>query len=147
MHTITRSEQETIDLAIKCANTLVPRDVVLLHGELGTGKTCFVRGLCQGLGGDPSQVHSPTYTIVHEYEIASGNRLVHIDAYRLKGEEELDSIGLEDLLSDTRSIFAIEWPSKIEGSLPTNAIKITIEHVGRQERLITMCQSDSGDMA
>ena len=148
MNTITKSEQETIDLAIEFASTLLANDVILLDGELGAGKTCFVRGLCEGLGGDPTQVNSPTFVIMQEYEVDGGIRLVHIDAYRLSGTEELDTIGWDELLSDPLTIIAIEWPSKITDALPEYAITVSIEHLKEHERLLTIDQSSSsGDNA
>ena len=148
MNTVTNSEQETIDLAIEFASTLLANDVILLDGELGAGKTCFVRGLCEGLGGDPTQVNSPTFVIMQEYEVDGGIRLIHIDAYRLSGTEELDTIGWDELLSDPLTIIAIEWPSKITDALPEHAITVSIEHLKEHERSLTIDQSSSsGDNA
>ena len=135
--TITNSEQETLDVAIQFAQTLLPNAIVLLSGDLGAGKTCFVRGLCEGLGGDPSQVNSPTFVIMQDYDIRNKKRLVHIDAYRLSGAEDLESIGWDELLQDKDTIIAIEWPSKIESAIPENAIEIQIDHVDVHKREIT----------
>lgn len=134
--TITTSEQKTLDFAIQFAKTLQPSDIVLLSGDLGAGKTCFVRGLCEGLGGDPRQVNSPTFVIMQEYDIRDNNRLVHIDAYRLSGTEELESIGWDELLQNENTLIAIEWPSKIAGAIPEHAIEIQIEHVDVHSRRI-----------
>ena len=148
MNKVTKSEQETIQLAIEFAATLVTNDVILLDGELGAGKTCFVRGLCEGLGGDPTQVNSPTFVIMQEYEVGGGIRLVHIDAYRLSGTEELDTIGWDELLSDPLTIIAIEWPTKIADALPEHALTVSIEHLKEHERSLTIDQSSpSGDNA
>ena len=148
MNTVTNSEQETIDIAIEFASTLLANDVILLDGELGAGKTCFVRGLCEGLGGDPTQVNSPTFVIMQEYEVDGGIRLVHIDAYRLSGMEELDTIGWDELLSDPLTIIAIEWPSKITDALPERVITVSIEHLKEHERSLAIDQSSSsGDNA
>ena len=148
MNTVTKSEQETIDLAIDFSSTLLANDVVLLEGELGAGKTCFVRGLCEGLGGDPTQVNSPTFVIMQEYEVRDGIRLIHIDAYRLCGEDDLESIGWDELLNDPLAIIAIEWPSKIANALPDFAIKVSIEHMKEHERSLSIDQSSSsGDSA
>ena len=133
---ISKSEQETIDVAIQLAKSLPTRTILLLEGELGAGKTCFVRGLCEGLGGDPSQVNSPTFVIMQEYEIAKRRRLVHVDAYRLAGEEELETIRWDELLQDTHAIIAIEWPSRIKNAIPEGAISILIDHIDIDSREI-----------
>jgi tRNA threonylcarbamoyl adenosine modification protein YjeE len=135
--TISRSEQETLDFAIQFAKKLSSPAILLLSGELGAGKTCFVRGLCEGLGGDPSQVNSPTFVIMQEYEIQNDQRLVHIDAYRLSGPEELESIGWDELLEDKNAIIAIEWPSRIADAIPEHSNEIRIEHVDLHTRRIS----------
>ena len=132
----TNCEQETIDLAVKYSQKLLPTTMLLLSGDLGAGKTCFVRGLCEGLGGNPMDVNSPTFTIVQEYPIANGKKLIHIDAYRLSGEEELETIGFEELCVDPEAIIAIEWPERIASALPIDAVSISIEHLSDQRRSI-----------
>jgi len=134
--TICKSEQETLEFAISFAKTLEQNAIVALDGELGAGKTCFVRGMCEGLGGDPRQVNSPTFTIMQEYEVANGKRLVHIDAYRLSGEDELQTIGWDELLQDKDAIIAIEWASKIKNAIPHDHISIEIEHIDLHTRKI-----------
>lgn len=134
--TTTKNEQETIDFAIAFAKELTAPAIVLLEGELGAGKTCFVRGLCEGLGGDPRQVNSPTYVIMQEYEIANNLRLVHIDAYRLSGEDDLESIGWDEVLQDQNTIIAIEWASRIQSAIPNCALQVLIEHVDLHTREI-----------
>ena len=134
--TTTKSEQETHDFAIEFAKSLPSSAIIALEGDLGAGKTCFVRGLCEGLGGDPRQVNSPTFTIMQEYVIADGKRLVHIDAYRLSGEDELESIGWDELLQNKDAIIAIEWASKIKSALPHDHISIEIEHIDLHTRKI-----------
>ena len=147
--TITRNEQETLDFAITFAKKLQSGAIVLLEGDLGAGKTCFVRGLCEGLGGDPSQVSSPTYVIMQDYEIQNGCRLVHIDAYRLSGEDELESIGWDELIQNKQTIIAIEWPSRIKGVLPNSAITLQIEHIDLHTREINLASVNysTGDKA
>ncbi|MBC8309220.1 MAG: tRNA (adenosine(37)-N6)-threonylcarbamoyltransferase complex ATPase subunit type 1 TsaE [Phycisphaerales bacterium] len=136
--TTTNSEQETIDFAKQFALSTQTPTIILLEGELGAGKTCFVRGLCEGLGGDPRQVSSPTFAIIQEYTIEKGKRLIHIDAYRLSGEEELESIGWEELLQDNDAIIAIEWASRIKNATPTTAITIDIAHLDISSRELTI---------
>ena len=139
--TISKSEQETIDYAISFAEQLSTPSIILLEGELGAGKTCFARGLCEGLKGDPRQVSSPTFTIVQEYDVANNRRLVHIDAYRLSGEEELESIGWDELLEDKTAIIAIEWPSRIAKAIPDNVTTVQISHLDLNSREIIMAES------
>ncbi len=107
---VTQSEDDTIGEAAALAATLEAGMILLLSGELGAGKTAFVRGLAQGLGVDPSEVTSPTFTLVHEY---GGGRLplIHVDLYRLE-RAELDEIGLDDDLA-ARGVVAIEWPERL----------------------------------
>ena len=126
--TILTGESETLQFAKEFANTIACGSILLLEGDLGAGKTCFVRGLCEGLGGNPSQVSSPTFVIMQEYAIQKGNRLVHIDAYRLSGPEELATIGWDELIEDPDTIIAIEWPSKILSAIPKSAISLELLH-------------------
>lgn len=107
---LTHSEEETMAVARDLAVTLGPGDVVLLSGNLGAGKTAFVRGLAAGLGIDPADVSSPTFTIVHEYR---GSRLTlyHADLYRLE-RTATEDIGLEEMgVND--GVLAIEWPDRL----------------------------------
>jgi tRNA threonylcarbamoyladenosine biosynthesis protein TsaE len=106
--------------------------VVLLSGDLGAGKTAFVRGLAEGLGLDPDVVTSPTFTLVHEYR---GGRLplIHVDLYRLD-TADLAEIGLDDDLA-AAGVMAIEWPERLIRSIP-GAVRIRIEDTGADERLI-----------
>ena len=132
----TNSEQETVALAVELSKTLGNCAIIAIEGELGGGKTCFVRGLCEGLGGDPRQVSSPTFTIMQEYDVAGERRLVHVDAYRLSGEAELASIGWDELLEDPAAIIAIEWPSRIKDAIPSSVVNVTIEHLDPTTRSI-----------
>jgi tRNA threonylcarbamoyladenosine biosynthesis protein TsaE len=126
------SEAETRALAAALARGLAPGEVVLLSGDLGAGKTAFVRGLAEGLGLDPDVVTSPTFTLVHEYR---GGRLplIHVDLYRLD-TADLAEIGLDDDLA-AAGVMAIEWPERLIRSIP-GAVRIRIEDTGADERLI-----------
>ena len=136
--TLLASEQETIAFAKEFASQLQGGSILLLDGDLGAGKTCFVRGLCEGLGGDPRQVSSPTFAILQEYTIEDGLTLIHIDAYRLSGEEELESIGWDEYVADQNVVIAIEWPSNIASAIPSNAILLKFNHVNMYTREITL---------
>lgn len=129
----TRSEEETAGVAHALAAGLRAGDVLLLSGELGAGKTAFVRGLADGLGIPPGEVSSPTFTIVHEYR---GGRLplYHADLYRLDraGTEDL---GLEEMGAD--GVLAIEWPDRLTHEIP-GATSITIETIDESTRRIAV---------
>ena len=135
----TRSETETRHFAQRLAYVARAGDIIGLEGELGAGKTCFVRGLAEGLGIEPAQVSSPTFVLVHEYTPRNGEAtLAHIDAYRMASADDLESIGFSEMLQARDSIIAIEWPSRIVSSLPVDRINVAIEAVGDTERLIRL---------
>jgi len=127
---VTRSEAETASVASALAATLVAGDVILLSGNLGAGKTAFVRALAEGLGIDAEDVSSPTFTLVHEYR---GGRLTlyHVDLYRLE-KAATDDLGLEEL---HRGVLAIEWPDRLSHQLP-GARRVSIEILDGDERRI-----------
>ena len=129
-----RSEAETITIARELAQTLGAGDVVLLSGNLGAGKTAFVRGLAQGLGINPDEVSSPTFTIVHEYR---GGRLAlyHADLYRLE-RTATEDIGLEEMgVKD--GVLAIEWPDRLTHALPS-AVTVNLEIKADDTRQISV---------
>src|SRR3974390_3459970 len=104
-HTFTtQSSADTIDVGRKLVKLLKPPQLLLLRGDLGTGKTTLVKGIAQALdAADPDEVTSPTFTLIHEYQgIREGRpvRLFHLDVYRLEGERQLETLGLDDLLTD-----------------------------------------------
>ena len=133
MTVLTHSEDETAALARDLAATLRAGDVLLLSGNLGAGKTAFVRGLAEGLGLDPRDVSSPTFTLVHEYR---GGRLTlyHVDLYRLE-RAATEDLGLEEL-GARDGVLAIEWPDRLTHSLPA-AKTLHLEIVDDQTRRIT----------
>ncbi len=123
-----RTPEETEALAERLARALGPGSVVALHGELGAGKTCFVRGLARGLGHDPASVSSPTFVIEHRYDAPGRTPLVHLDAYRLRGPEDLPAIGWEELLAEAHAVVVVEWAERIGAALPDHARHITLRH-------------------
>jgi tRNA threonylcarbamoyladenosine biosynthesis protein TsaE len=133
----TREEGETSDVGRRLAQTLAAGSVVLLIGDLGAGKTAFVRGMAEGLGVAPEEVSSPTFTLMQEYR---GGRvpLIHVDLYRLDDSREIDDLGLEEL--GIGSVLAIEWAEKLPRPI-VDAVTVTIEHGGGDERLITVSSS------
>lgn len=128
------SEDGTRAVAAAYAASLLPGAVVLLSGELGAGKTAFVRGLAEGLGLSPDEVTSPTFTLVHEYR---GGRLplIHVDLYRLD-RAELDDIGLDQDLA-AAAVTAVEWPERLARAIP-GAATVRIEDAGGDRRTITI---------
>jgi len=128
----TCSETETAAAGRDFAARVRPGDVVLLTGDLGAGKTAFVRGLAAGLGIDAGEVTSPTFTLIQEY---GGGRLplYHVDLYRLKSIE-VDDLGLDELTSGT-GVTAIEWPDRLPRPFQ-DAIRVRIEHGHDEQRTI-----------
>ncbi|MGH9386379.1 MAG: tRNA (adenosine(37)-N6)-threonylcarbamoyltransferase complex ATPase subunit type 1 TsaE [Vicinamibacterales bacterium] len=134
------SELETRAIAAALASRLGAGDIILLRGDLGTGKTAFVRGLASGLGTDPDEVTSPTFTIVHEYR---GGRLpiVHVDLYRL-GMAELNEIGLDEALAST-GVVAVEWAERLT-RVGEGAITVHINDRGDDRREILISEDARG---
>ena len=129
--TITETEEQTSAAGERLASTLHAGDVVLLFGDLGAGKTAFVRGLARGLGADPEDVSSPTFTLVQEYH--GRLALFHVDLYRLE-EREVDDLGLEELvLAD--GVVAIEWAERWRDR-PDDVIEVSLEDIGDEKRRI-----------
>jgi tRNA threonylcarbamoyladenosine biosynthesis protein TsaE len=130
----THSEAETAAAGRDLAVTLSAGDVVLLYGDLGAGKTAFVRGLAEGLEVPPADVSSPTFTLVQEYR---GGRvpLVHVDLYRLDDSREIDDLGLDEIAAG--AVLAIEWAERLPNP-PGDAIRVSLEHAGEDQRQITI---------
>lgn len=129
----TSSEAETVDAGERLGRTLSAGDVVLLYGDLGAGKTAFVRGLAGGLDADRGDVSSPTFTIVQEYR--GRTTLYHVDLYRLE-PAEIDDLGLEDLVCGD-GVVAIEWAERWRGR-PDDVIDVRLEDVGEERRQISI---------
>ena len=134
----TNSVAETVALGERLAGRFAIGDCIALVGELGAGKTAFVRGLAVGLGiVDERMVSSPTYVLVQEY--AGRIRLYHVDLYRLpSAEDELDNLGLDEMLSD--GVVVIEWADRAENALPGPHWRITIKPTGQTSRQFTLEQ-------
>ena len=130
---VTSTEEETSAVGARLAKNLKAGDVVLLFGDLGAGKTAFVRGLAQGLGADPDDVSSPTFTLVQEYRARVV--LYHVDLYRLEGRE-IDDLGLDELILGD-GVVAIEWAERWSGR-PDDVIEVRIEDLGKEKRSIVV---------
>jgi tRNA threonylcarbamoyladenosine biosynthesis protein TsaE len=136
---VTSTEEETSAAGETLARSLRGGDVVLLYGELGAGKTAFVRGLARGLGADPDDVSSPTFTLVQEYTGPHGT-LYHVDLYRLE-PAEVDDLGLEELVSG-EGVVAIEWAERWRGR-PDDVYEVRIEDIGNEQRRIAIRPASS----
>jgi len=134
----TSSEAETEAAGESLGRSLDAGSVVLLYGDLGAGKTAFVRGMARGVGALPDEVSSPTFTLVQEYA-GTSLTLYHVDLYRLDSAE-VDDLGLDDLL-DSRGIVAIEWAERWPGR-PRRAIDVRLEESGEGRRRIRVARPD-----
>ncbi|MGD8708876.1 MAG: tRNA (adenosine(37)-N6)-threonylcarbamoyltransferase complex ATPase subunit type 1 TsaE [Ectothiorhodospiraceae bacterium] len=136
------SAEHTEALGARIAAALPPAMVVHLCGDLGAGKTTLVRGLLRALG-HSGAVKSPTYTLVEPYEL-EGRRLFHLDLYRLADAEELEFIGLRDLL-DGAAVLLIEWPERGAGVLPGPDLVVRLERDGKGRRVALEAPTARGE--
>lgn len=130
----TASEEETIALGEQIARDLPAAAVVLLIGNLGTGKTTLAKGIAKGLGAaEPDEVSSPTFTLIHEY---GGGRVYHVDLYRLDSEAEVQSLGLDEIF-ERDAVVLVEWGEKFPDLMPPDSIEILVRPLdaGRREVL------------
>ena len=135
MEKITRSETETERLGEELAQRLTAGAVIAMYGDLGAGKTAFVRGLARGLG-IRQPVSSPTFTIVNEY-LGGRLPLFHFDMYRLSDEDELYNIGWDDYL-ERGGVCVAEWSENVEGAFDGGAWRVKILRLSDTERKITV---------
>jgi len=133
------SPDQTLQIAADFARTLNPNTCLALHGDLGSGKTLFTRGLVQGLGGNPRNVSSPTFVLLNIYPTPK-TKIFHLDAYRVHGPSYFDSIGFPELL-EQNALVIIEWPDRITPLLPPNCTHIRFEVTGPNSRQITIDQA------
>lgn len=124
---LSKSPEETQEFGRKIGSALNDKDIVLFYGELGSGKTQLIKGICSALG-VKQVVNSPTFIIVNEYVTGDNNIVYHFDLYRLRSTEEVVEIGLDDYLNN-RGIILVEWPELIENILPGVFKKVYISHV------------------
>ena len=136
------SPEESLRAGETLGRFLRPGDLVALFGELGSGKTLFVRGVAVGLGCQPEEVHSPSFTLVNEYgcvgkDAAAGPpwQLAHIDLYRIRSEADLPGIGWDEYVS-ARYIVAVEWAERAVRSLPKDHLRVRLEARGNDRRRV-----------
>lgn len=149
---ITNSFEETKKVGFDFAKTLKGGDVVALHGDLGSGKTTFVQGLAEGLG-ITKKIISPTFIIMRTYDVTIHNsqftiddrkikNFYHVDLYRVESERDVEGLGLLEIIKDKESIVVIEWPEKIENSLPKDRKDLLFTYLGEEKREITIGHSE-----
>jgi tRNA threonylcarbamoyladenosine biosynthesis protein TsaE len=114
------------------------RALLALEGDLGAGKTRLVRGLAAGLGVERDAVSSPTFVLSMEHRLDGYRRLAHLDAWRMRDEGDLDSVGFDELVATPGTITAVEWASRLGPRLPAERIEISIEHVDESTREVTI---------
>ena len=135
---ITYSADETIGLGRELASKLKDLRMVILHGDLGAGKTTLVKGIAEGLNtASRDDVTSPTFTLVHEYR-GPDVTLYHVDLYRIETERELDTLGLDELFADDGNLVLIEWGEKLPRFVAECDAEIRIERMGESERRISV---------
>lgn len=130
---LSHSPEETRSLGMRLGTLLQPGDVLCLQGELGAGKTTFTQGLAQGWG-TLDAVSSPTFIIVNVYRRAAapGNRLFHLDTYRLDSAPEAEELDIDTMLA--QGPLVIEWPERMQSVLPVDRLWIYLEHIDEMQR-------------
>jgi tRNA threonylcarbamoyladenosine biosynthesis protein TsaE len=136
----TRGEEETLALAERLAADFHGGEVVLLTGELGAGKTAFVRGLARGLGADPAEVSSPTFVLLTSYP--GRLTLHHADLYRLAGDGDEVELGLEEL-PGPGGVLAVEWAERLERSYWSRPVRVHLAHAGDDRREVSVERTSS----
>ena len=131
---IVKTDQECINLGYELSKYLEEKDIILLYGELASGKTTFVKGILKGFN-YKKVVTSPTFTLVNEYN--SKYKVIHIDFYREENINRWINLGIYDYY-DSKNIIIIEWPNLIPELIPKNAINIYFEHVEYDKRRIIL---------
>lgn len=138
----TDSASETIALGERIGTLLRGGDLIAYSGDLGAGKTTITRGISIGMGlGD--EVTSPTFALVNEYR-GAGLSLIHFDMYRINSSADLETTGFFDYMDDD-TVLAVEWSENIEDEIPDNAIRIDIQRVDDDTRIITIETYDGDD--
>lgn len=138
---VTHSSEETIQFGRDLGAQLEPPVLVLLSGELGAGKTTLTKGIVSGAGAvSEDEVTSPTFTLVHKY--GNGSRIYHVDLYRIGDSHDLETLGLEDVLSEP-GVVLVEWPERLSLRTDWPVLRINLEHVAEDTRRIVICD-DAG---
>jgi tRNA threonylcarbamoyladenosine biosynthesis protein TsaE len=138
---VTRSGADTVEVGRKLVKLLAPPQLLVLRGDLGTGKTTLVKGIAQALdAAEPDEVTSPTFTLLHEYDGSRDGKpvkLFHLDVYRLEGERQLETLGLDELLTPD-ALVLVEWGEKFRSIRKKATGEIEITSAGGDARKITV---------
>jgi tRNA threonylcarbamoyladenosine biosynthesis protein TsaE len=134
----TTGPAETEALGGRLAGLLRPGDIVALYGDLGAGKTRLVQGICAALGIAPEAVSSPTFTLVNDYE-GRTDPVDHLDAYRIRHIDEFYEMGYEEYFFGD-GLCLVEWPERVEGLLPPDALRLRLRHLGADRREIELVE-------
>ena len=132
----TNNSQETEKLGFEFTNKITDGGIICLYGDLGSGKTTFVKGLAKGLG-ISERIISPTFVIVRQHNLENNITFYHIDLYRLESERELQSIGLPDIFSEKNAIVLVEWAERLGKYLPEKRWDIKFQNLENDQRKIT----------
>ncbi|MFB3920453.1 MAG: tRNA (adenosine(37)-N6)-threonylcarbamoyltransferase complex ATPase subunit type 1 TsaE [Terriglobia bacterium] len=140
LEVVTHSPEETLAFGRELAAELRTPCLVLLEGELGSGKTTLAKGIVSGLGtAREEEVTSPTFTLVHEY--GRDPRVYHLDLYRVESARELATLGLDELWAQD-AIVIVEWGEKLWDNPPAPRVRIQLEHISSDERRITVVRRE-----
>jgi len=132
---ITKSAKETEKLGEKIGKKLIGEEILALSGDLGGGKTTFVRGLARGLS-CKCIPKSPSFVLLNIYNCRDNLKLAHFDLYRLEGKNDLDSVGMNDYLGKNNTISVIEWAEKAKRRIAKDAIWIKFKHIAKDKRKV-----------
>lgn len=133
---VTHSSEETIRLGRVIGEQVKAPALILLSGDLGAGKTTLTKGIASGLGAAAEEdVTSPTFTLVHKYD--GGNRVYHVDLYRIGDLHDLETLGLEDVFAE-KAVVIVEWPEKFTMRTDWPVLRIHLEHVAEDSRRVTI---------
>jgi tRNA threonylcarbamoyladenosine biosynthesis protein TsaE len=139
---VTRSAEETFDLAYRIGEAINEPAVFLLQGDLGVGKTVFAKGIGAGLDIDPAEVNSPTFTIVNRHE--GRMRMYHLDLYRIEGgADEVYSLGLDEILGEDAVVVVVEWPERLGKFSIPGAYQVVISALGGDDRRIEINEASA----
>src|SRR5438552_6074550 len=131
---ISHSAEQTRRLVERLGALAQPGDVILLEGEFGTGKTTFTQGIAKGMGVNARYVNSPTFMLINEYK-GRRHRLYHIDLYRLEGQEQVATLGLDDYF-DGSGIAVVEWPEEARAWLPNERLTVRFSNLSETKRTL-----------